>query len=120
MASMVNQGVFEEITPDQATEEEKRNIIGSKWVQRNEGDEVRSRLVGLGFDTVIKDSGDVYASTPLFVILRVILCIALARSWSIRVGDISTAFLHAFLEQQQTSYSNHQQSSTPTGTSTGD
>ena len=30
MASMVNQGVLEEITLDQATEEEKRNIIGSK------------------------------------------------------------------------------------------
>ena len=97
MTSMVNQGVFEEITLDQATEEEKRNIIGSKWVHRNKGDEVRSRIVGLGYDEVIKDADDVYASTPLFAILRVILCIALARSWSIRVGDISTAFLHALL-----------------------
>ena len=35
MASMVNQRVFEEITLDQATEEEKRNIIGSKWVHRS-------------------------------------------------------------------------------------
>ena len=50
---MVNQGVFEEITLDQATEEEKRNIIGSKWVHRSKGDEVRSRIVGLGYDEVI-------------------------------------------------------------------
>ena len=53
MTSMVNQGVFEEITLDQATEEEKRNIIGSKWVHRSKGDEVRSRIVGLGYDEVI-------------------------------------------------------------------
>ena len=38
MTSMANQGVFEEITLDQATEEEKRNIIGSNWVRRNKGD----------------------------------------------------------------------------------
>ena len=56
MASMVNQGVFEEITLYQTKEEEKRNIIGSKWVHRNKGDEVRSRIVGLGYDEVIKDS----------------------------------------------------------------
>lgn len=79
MTSMVNHGVFEEITFDQATEEEKRNIIGSKWVHRNKGDEVRSRIVGIGYDEVIKDADDVYASTPLFAILRAVLCIALAR-----------------------------------------
>ena len=38
MTSMVNHGVFEEITLDQATEEEKRNMIGSNWVRRNKGD----------------------------------------------------------------------------------
>ena len=103
MTSMVNQGVFEEITLDQATEEEKRNIIGSKWVHRSKGDEVRSRIVGLGYDEVIKDADDVYAST-LFAILRAILCIALVRSWSIRVGDISTAFSMHYVEQQPTPY----------------
>ena len=86
--------MFEEITLDQASEEERRNIIGSYWVHRNKGDEVRSRIVGLGFDEVIMDADDIYASPPFFAILRVILCIALARSWSIRVGGISTAFLH--------------------------
>ena len=104
MTSMVNQGVFEEITLDQATEEEKRNIIGSKWVHRSKGDKVRSRIVGIGYDEVIKDADDVYASTPLFAILRAILCIALVRSWSIRVGDISTAFSMHYVEQQPTPY----------------
>ena len=97
MASMVNQGVFEEITVDQATEEKQNKTIGSNWVHRNKGDEVRLRIVGLGYDEVIKDADDVYASTPLFAILRVILCIALARSWSVIVGAISAAFLHAML-----------------------
>ena len=72
MASMVNQGVFEEIALDQATEEEKRNIIGSKWVHRNKGDEVRSRIVGLGFDEIIKDSDDVYASALPRVIGKIL------------------------------------------------
>eukprot|EP00438_Fugacium_kawagutii_P035748 Skav229342 [mRNA] locus=scaffold2596:309131:310621:- [translate_table: standard] len=94
---MVNQGVFEEITIEQATEEEKQNIIGSRWVHREKGDEVRSRIVGLGYDENIKDADDIYASTPLFSILRVILCLAIVRGWSVRVGDISTAFLHAAL-----------------------
>ena len=43
---------------------------------------------------------DIYASTPLFVILRVLLTVAMARSWRIRLGDVSTAFLHAPLGNQ--------------------
>ena len=97
MSSMVNQGVFEEITREQATPEELQNIIGSKWVHREKGDEVRCRIVGLGYDENIKDEDDIYASTPLFAILRVILAIALAKDWLIKVGDISTAFLHALV-----------------------
>ena len=46
MTSMINQGVFEEITIDQATPEELDNIIGSKWVHRDKGEEVRCRTVG--------------------------------------------------------------------------
>ena len=97
MTSMINQGVFEEITVDQATPEELDNIIGSKWVRPDKGEEVRCRIVGLGFDENIKDEDDIYASTPLFAILRVILAIALAMNWMIKVGDISSAFLHAFV-----------------------
>ena len=55
------------------------------------------RIVGLGYDENIKDEHDIYASKPLFAILRVILAIALAMNWMIKVGDISTAFLHAFV-----------------------
>ena len=66
MTSMINQGVFEEITIDQATREELDNIIGSKWLHRDKGEEVRCRIVGLGYDENIKDKDDIYASTPLF------------------------------------------------------
>ena len=97
MTSIFNQGVFQEITIDQATPEELDNIIGSKWVNRDKGEEVRCRIVGLGYDENIEDEDDIYASTPLFAILRVILVIALAMNWMIKVGDISTAFLHAFV-----------------------
>ena len=100
MTSMINQGVFEEITNDQATPEELDNIIGSKWVHRDKGEEVRCLFVGLGYDENIKDKDDIYASTPLFAILRVILAIALAMNWMIKVGDISTAFLHAFVASE--------------------
>ena len=101
-STMVNHGVFEEITFDQATEEE-RNIIGSKWVHRNKGDEVRSRIVGIGYDEVIKDADDVFASTPLFAILRAVLCIA-----SARLEHQGRRHQHSIftctMEQQQTSY----------------
>ena len=97
MTSMINQGVFQEITVDQATPEELDNIIGSTWVHRDKGEEVRCRIVGLGYDENIKDEDDIYASTPLFSILGVILAIALAMNWMINVGDNSTAFLHAFV-----------------------
>ena len=35
-----------------------------------------------------------YASTPLFVVLRILLALSMARGWIVQVGDISTAFLH--------------------------
>ena len=42
-----------------------------------------------------------YASTPMFTILRTLLLIQLARpGWTARLGDVSTAFLHAPLSQR--------------------
>ena len=45
-----------------------------------------------------KDADDVYASKPFFAILTVFRCTALARSWSIKVGDIGTAFTNILFE----------------------
>lgn len=48
----VSQGVFEDITLDQPTKEEKGNIIviGSKWVLRSKGDEVTVGHALLAYD----------------------------------------------------------------------
>ena len=45
------------------------------------------------------DVVSLYASTPSLVTLRLLLVMALARSWEISLADISTAFLHASIEE---------------------
>jgi hypothetical protein len=57
--------------------------------------EVRARIVAKGYTEHIEDQDDVYASTPLFAVLRILLALSLARGWIVQVGDISTAFLQA-------------------------
>ena len=100
MESMKTQGVYEEIdvtklTPQQIQELDLDNIIESRWVYRSKGDEVRARIVAKGYTEHIEDQDDVYASTPLFAVLRILLALSLARGWIVQAGDISTAFLHA-------------------------
>ena len=100
MDSMKAQKVYEEIditqlTPQQQQELGLDNIIESRWVYRSKGDEVRARIVAKGYTEHVEDLDDVYASTPLFAVLRILLVLSMARGWIVRVGDISTAFLHA-------------------------
>ena len=40
------------------------------------------------------------ASTPSLVTMRLLLCMALARNWGITMGDVSTAFLHALMNEE--------------------
>ena len=56
--------------------------------------EVRARIVATGCAEVINS---IYASTPMFCVLRILLTVALAlaRSWVAATGDIATAVLHA-------------------------
>jgi hypothetical protein len=51
--------------------------------------------VAKGFTERINDLDDIYASTPIFQILRILLTLAIFKQWFVRAGDISTAFLHA-------------------------
>ena len=100
MESMRTQGVYEEVdvtklTPQQRQELDLDNIIESRWVYRSKGDEVRARIVAKGYTEHIENQDDVYASTPLFAVLRILLALSMARGWIVQVGDISTAFLHA-------------------------
>ena len=56
---------------------------------------MRCRIVAKGFLETIQDLDNIYASTPIFGILRILLTMALHKQWTIRAGDVSTAFLHA-------------------------
>jgi hypothetical protein len=87
--------VFKEIPISECSEDEIRNAYSYTWVHRRKPTEVRSRLCIQGQYQPISDRDDTYASTPIMVILRILLTMALARSWSIKTLDISTAFLHA-------------------------
>ena len=63
-------------------------------MHRWKGDEVRSRLVAIGFDQRIQGLDDSYASTPILVSLRLLLTVSLS------LADVSTAFLHAELRSE--------------------
>ena len=92
---MKQQGVYTERNIDELTPEEQQTIISSRWVHREKGDDVRSRIVAKGFTEHVNDADDIYASAPVFAVLRWLLALSITFSWSITTGDISTAFLHA-------------------------
>ena len=97
LKSMKDFEVFEEAAVQDVDPNLLNGAIDSRWVQRWKGIEIKSRLVAKGYTEKIEDLDDVYASTPMLVVLRTLMAIALAMSWKIATADISTAFLHAAL-----------------------
>ena len=93
--SMKTQGVFTEMNYNDVPEEHKNKIIESKWVNKPKQEEVRCRIVAKGFLETIQDLDNIYAGTPIFGILRILLTMAQHNHWTIQAGDVSTAFLHA-------------------------
>ena len=93
--SMKTQGVFTEMDYNDVPEEHKNKIIESKWANKPKQDEVRCRIVAKGFLETIQDLDNIYARTPIFGILRILLTMAQRNHWTIQAGDVSTAFLHA-------------------------
>ena len=77
------------------TPEQQANIIDSRWVLKQKHNEVRARMVAKGYTEPVTDHDLLFASTPLFCILRVLLTMALVYNWSVCTGDVSVAFLHA-------------------------
>ena len=70
--------------------------LSSRLVHRKKGPGVRSRIVAKGYTEKIEDEDSVYASTPMFTTLRTLLALQISRpNWIARLGDVSTAFLHA-------------------------
>ena len=93
--SMKGQEVFTEVNYNDVPDEYKSKIIESKWVNKPKQDEVRCRIVAKGFLETIQDLDTIYASTPIFGILRILLTMAQHNHWTIQAGGVSTAFLHA-------------------------
>ena len=93
--SMKQQQVYMDVDINTLTPEQRKNIIQSRWVLRDKGNKVRARIVAKGFTETINDLDDIYASTPIFCVLRTLLTLACNNGWIGITGDISTAFLPA-------------------------
>ena len=72
-----------------------RAAITTRWVHRWKGDTVRSRLVCRGFNEPVTDEDQTYASTPLLVMVKLLILLSLSLDWHIEFWDVGTAFLHA-------------------------
>ena len=66
--SMKKHQVFTEVHINDIPPEDRKNLIQSRWVHREKGTEVRSRIVAKGYNEVVNDLDDIYASTPIFCI----------------------------------------------------
>ena len=93
---MKKQGVYTEVDINDLTPEQQATIIESRWVLGDKGDKVRARIVAKGYTEHIEDADAIYASTPIFCILRILLTIAMVRQWTIKAGDI-----HSYTPMQQ-------------------
>ena len=93
--SMKTQQVYIEVHLDTLTPQQRQQIIQSRWVLREKGNTVRARIVAKGYTETISDLDEIYASTPIFCVLRTLLALSCNNGWTVRTGDISTAFLHA-------------------------
>ena len=71
MESMDYFDVYEEIDVTKLTEAQRRQIIGTRWVNRWKGNEVKSRLVAQGYNQQCEPD-DTYASTPLITSLKIL------------------------------------------------
>ena len=87
---MKDQSVFTEIDGNTMTPEQQANIIESRWVLNRNTTKYEH-----AYTEPITDHDLLFASTPLFCILRVLLTMALVYNWSVCAGDVSVAILHA-------------------------
>ena len=104
MASMKDFGVYEEVPLHDMHNHDNGSIIQTRWVHRWKGELVKSRLVAKGYAEQVLDVDDTYASTPVLVILRTLITLALTHNWTMTTGDISTAFLHAPITKEEEVY----------------
>ena len=98
LESIRNFGVYEEVDDLGQPHELTRFVRKRKSTCK-----VKSRLVVKQLKVKTKhayDLDDLYASTPSFATLKILLTIGLAMGWSMFTCDVSTAFLHAPLPEE--------------------
>ena len=98
MNKMAEFDVADILQAEAVPEQVRRNALTFTWAHRWKGNDIRSRLCVRGFKQVITDIDDTYASTPVLLILKVLLVYALSVGWGIYSFDVTTAFLHATLD----------------------
>ena len=76
--------------------------IRSGWVLTDRGETVKARLVAQEVNH--GDWADVFAATPTWASLRLLLQMALKKGWKVKLADIATAFLHAVLDESERVY----------------
>ena len=72
------------------------------WVLADRGTTVKARMVACEVNH--GEWCDAFAATPTSVAMRLVLQRGLARGWTIFTADISTAFLHAVLDEDELIY----------------
>ena len=93
--------VADEISVSEVTPEQLHGALDTTWVNRWKGLEVRSRLCVRGCFQQVEDLDKLFASTPVLAILKLLIVMSLAMGLSIYCFDITTAFLHAFLNTNE-------------------
>lgn len=84
-------------TTEEIGSETNQELLDTRWVNVWKGLIVKSRLTLRGFKQIVEDKDSTYASTPLFVIFKLLVLMSLALGWSMYGGDVCTAFLHAVM-----------------------
>ena len=80
--------------------EAKTKAITSTWVDKRRGDSVKSRLCAREFRTNDGRDVEVFASTPSSYAVKLIDLIAAVNQYKVMLADVSSAFLHASVTEQ--------------------
>jgi len=89
--------------PENEVRKKDGRLINSRWVLTKKGEgRVKARLVAQGINR--GDWQDVFAATPSGAAIRLVLAVALKWSLTIIFGDLSTAFLYAYLPETEKIY----------------
>ena len=85
--------VYDEVPLSECTLDEINGALPTKWVKTwKTADTVRARVVVMGCFQEQIDPDVLYANTPTLVTMRILLLMAIARNWTIKLLDVSTAF----------------------------